>query len=85
MFQLRPGEAPKWQIVNIRDETVFTGTLRQCEDWLDLQENVSRPHRQPFAQMATLVRGLFGRFPARTSRSVTAGESCDFPRSPKFR
>ena len=74
MFQLRPAERDTWQILNSSDELVFTGSLRQCEDWLDHQENLTRPHRRPFAQLASRVRDAFAA--TRPARSVATADKC---------
>ena len=74
MFQLRPAERSYWQILNANDEPVFTGSLRQCEDWLDHQENLSRPHRRPFSQLASRVRSAFGRMAVGAASTVAAAD-----------
>lgn len=83
MFQLRPAQGDTWQILNARDEKVFTGSLRQCEDWLDQQENLT-PQRRPFFQVAAGIRHLLSRLSVRSVRSVPA-EQCEFPPQPKYR
>ena len=77
MFQLRPAERNSWQILNGNDEPVFTGSLRQCEDWLDHQENLNRPQRRPFfSQLATRVRAAFGRMSVGAAGTVAAADKC---------
>jgi len=39
MYRIRSICADQWTIVNESDRVVFTGTMRQCEDWLDYAEN----------------------------------------------
>ena len=73
MFQLRPADRETWQILNSSDELVFTGSLRECEDWLDHQENLGRPRRRPFAAMASRVRAAFSRLP---TRAVATADKC---------
>lgn len=41
MYRIQPVTGDQWTIVDERDESVFVGTLKQCEDWLDFQENAS--------------------------------------------
>jgi hypothetical protein len=36
-----PPSGDVWTIVDMRDQVVFTGTKRDCEDWLDYQENIA--------------------------------------------
>lgn len=74
MFQLRPAERSYWQILNANDEPVFTGSLRQCEDWLDHQENLTRPHRRPFSQLASRVRAAFGHMAVGAPGAVAAAD-----------
>lgn len=42
MYRIQQAAEEQWTIVDERDEVVFTGTLRGCEDWLDFQENAER-------------------------------------------
>jgi hypothetical protein len=30
-----------WTIIDAREQVVFTGTKRDCEDWLDYQDNIA--------------------------------------------
>ena len=76
MFQLRPVERETWQILNANDEPVFTGSLRQCEDWLDHQENLSRPHRRPFSALANRLRAAFRSVSVGTAGPMTAADKC---------
>ena len=41
-YGVRDLEFGQWQIVDGRGQTVFVGTKRQAEDWLDYQENAQR-------------------------------------------
>lgn len=36
--EIRHEEGDRWSVMN-EGAAVFSGTLRQCEDWLDFQEN----------------------------------------------
>ena len=85
MFQLRPAEREIWQILNSNDELVFSGSRRQCEDWLDRQENLTRLQRRPLAELASRVRTALSRLSARPARVVATAEKCEFPPEPKFR
>jgi hypothetical protein len=38
-WTLRQIDALRWAIVDETDRVHFQGTLRECEDWLDFQEN----------------------------------------------
>ena len=85
MFQLRPAQGETWHILNTRDEKLFTGSLRQCEDWLDHQENLKQPRRRPLATLATRLRSALHRLAARPAGSVATTDKCEFPPQPKFR
>ena len=76
MFQLRPPERETSQILNANDEPVFTGSLRQCEDWLDRQENLTRPQRPPFTHLAGRARAAFSRVSERAAGTVAAADNC---------
>ena len=39
MLRILPAIAGQWTIVDDHETVLFAGTLRQCEDWLDFQEN----------------------------------------------
>ncbi|MGQ0634349.1 MAG: hypothetical protein ACT4QC_07060 [Planctomycetaceae bacterium] len=44
MYRIQPETGERWTIVDLADQVVFAGSLRQCEDWLDQQENlVAKP------------------------------------------
>jgi len=38
-FEVRPAESDQWVVFDEDEQSVFTGTYRQCEDWLDVYEN----------------------------------------------
>jgi hypothetical protein len=42
MYKLRSFDDQRWAVVDPDDREVHVGTLRECEDWLDQRENVSR-------------------------------------------
>lgn len=42
MFRLSTYDENRWSLVDTHDETVFVGSLSECEDWLDQMENVQR-------------------------------------------
>ena len=42
MFRLSTHDENRWSLLDAHDETVFVGTLSECEDWLDRMENVQR-------------------------------------------
>jgi hypothetical protein len=61
-YEVRPAPNGRWTVVNDRDEVVFTGRWEQCEDWLDLHENV-RPgaqHNRSGGRLARMLRRLLG-------------------------
>jgi hypothetical protein len=42
MYSVNPCSETQWSIVDGNQRTVFIGTRRQAEDWLDFQENMAR-------------------------------------------
>ena len=42
MYQVRPTSEDRWAVVDLNAQIVFEGTRRECEDWLDRQENLPR-------------------------------------------
>lgn len=68
-----------WGIVDEHQQCVFEGTLRQCEDWLDHQENSEVPCRSRFWDAVFQpVRRLLGlaRQPSNV-RPSTRLQGCD--------
>jgi hypothetical protein len=68
MFQIRHSRDDRWIVIDRHEQPVFEGTLRECEDWLDLRENEARhraagvaPESRFLAAVRRLVAGLFGR------------------------
>ena len=41
MYKLRSFDDERWVVVDPGDQEVYTGTLRECEHWLDRQENIT--------------------------------------------
>lgn len=41
-YQVRPSQGENWSVVDDHGWCVFEGTVGQCEEWLDHQENVVR-------------------------------------------
>jgi len=75
MFRVEITQGDQWKIVVDNASTVFIGTMREAEDWLDSHENVQR---QPataggwFLSVVDLCRRLAARpFPARGSPPVS--------------
>jgi hypothetical protein len=67
MYRIHSVQGDQWTIVDEGGQPVFVGTKRQCEDWLDLQENIRpRPSRYK-----AWIRRLFAR---RTGQSVRGKE-----------
>lgn len=42
MYRVEQNDGETWAVLGPHEATVFTGTLRQCEHWLDRQENLNR-------------------------------------------
>ena len=42
MFRVEPTEGDHWKIVDQNDNTVFVGTMREAEEWLDCRDNLYR-------------------------------------------
>jgi hypothetical protein len=59
-YSIRHSEADRWTVINDDDMAVFTGSLRECEDWLDSWENAARPRRSLMRTLFDRMRGLFG-------------------------
>lgn len=59
MFRIQPVACEQWSIVDERDESVFVGTLGQCEDWLDFYENHQRREKVGLFRWWSLIRNLF--------------------------
>lgn len=76
MYRIRSINADHWTIVNDADRVMFTGSVRQCEDWLDYAENMERRQASApgwFQRLCELLhlRPLGRPAPAvRSSRSV---------------
>jgi hypothetical protein len=55
-FRVHSASGDQWTIIDERDQVVFVGTKRQCEDWLDCHENAQpRP-----SFLKAWIRALFG-------------------------
>ncbi len=57
-YTLRHIEDDQWDVHSADDVSVFVGTLRDCEDWLDRQENRERKRGSLFKSMSRWVRRL---------------------------
>jgi hypothetical protein len=55
-YRVHSVHGDQWTIIDDRDQVVFVGTMRQCEDWLDCHDN-SQP-RPSFVK--AWIRALFG-------------------------
>lgn len=42
MYRVKQLDNESWAIVDRGDATLFVGTMRQCEDWLDHRQNMDR-------------------------------------------
>ena len=65
MYSMRQAEPDRWSVIDSDDVQVFVGTLLECEDWLDHEENVSNPR---VSLVKSFVRRL-GRLFSRNDRS----------------
>jgi hypothetical protein len=45
-FELRPLERDQWGVYDEQDRLRWSGSLRDCEDWLDRDENAARGERR---------------------------------------
>ena len=85
MFRVEPTEGDHWKIVDQNDNTVFVGTMREAEEWLDCRDNL---YRRPataggwFRNSVKSVKRFFARLSApRTARpAVSSGSAADLPR-----
>lgn len=61
-YEVRPAQDGLWTVVNDRDQIVFTGNWQQCEDWLDLQQNIGTQPRTNRGRttLARVFRRLLG-------------------------
>jgi len=69
MHSIRRVEDDRWAVIDADDVTVFVGTLRECEDWLDRDENIHRPQRSWFRRLFGGILRVF----RGGSKSTTAG------------
>lgn len=51
----------QWAVINNDEKPLFTGTLRECEDWFDQKENLSRKQVSLIEKLTRKLRNLFGR------------------------
>lgn len=73
MYRIQTSTGAQWTIVDEREEVVFVGTLRECEDWLDFQENAQRKSRESRGWLSQLWR-WFRRQPAAEMRQSARGD-----------
>jgi hypothetical protein len=76
MFRLSTHDENRWSLLDAHDETVFVGTLSECEDWLDRMENVQRATVEKQWMFHRAIRRLLSYFsrksrPPHTSASAT--------------
>ena len=63
-YQLRHLTDDRWEIVGELEDTVFTGTLADCEAWLDGEErlqNLLLPKQNLAAQAAAWLHQVYAR------------------------
>ena len=63
MLQLQLADRDRWTIVDEQNQLRFAGTLHECEDWLDFQDNVRQCSAVRGSWWQTL-RQAIGRFAA---------------------
>lgn len=61
MHSIRHAAKNQWNVLDENDEVVFRGTLSQCEDWLDLQENRRIRYESGHNWLTRFVRRILGR------------------------
>lgn len=62
MFSIRYESENRWSVTDQNDETVFKGSLPECEDWLDHHENQSRRQEANGSRLMRFVRKLLQPF-----------------------
>ncbi len=84
MFHVERIAGDQWKVIDEDCRTVFIGTMRQAEDWLDCQENARRQPVPTGVWLRNLVvawRRILARpFAARNFRSGSQLTASDFPR-----
>ena len=78
MFRLSTHDENKWSLLDAHDDTVFVGTLLECEDWLDRMENVQRSSVEKQWVVHRAFRSLLAFF-SRKSRSSHQSTSSKNP------
>ncbi|MGE5191559.1 MAG: hypothetical protein ACM3U2_03600 [Deltaproteobacteria bacterium] len=64
MFHVEFISGDQWKVVDENKNVVFVGTMREAEEWLDLQENVQRrpvPARRRRWKLLGALRGLLAK------------------------
>lgn len=79
MFSIRHVEEDRWAVISEDDVSLFLGTLRECEDWLDAHENQSRPRRGFFGWLRSLFRGEPSSAPKQNESNSRQDERVDQP------
>jgi hypothetical protein len=66
MYRIASAAGSQWAIVDETDRVWFVGTPRECEDWLDLQENLQRQQqkRAHWRRFISSLMRFFRRDPA---------------------
>jgi hypothetical protein len=79
MHYLKHVDGKSWAIYDDGDNKVFVSTRRQCEEWLDLRENLARTGT--CCWLKRLWRYLLPRF-AQNRRTETAADSTTVAKVP---
>ena len=75
MFRLTTHEENRWSLINENEETVFVGTLSECEDWLDRMENIQRRSDKKKWRVHRAIRGLLCLFSRKTQTPTEPASS----------
>lgn len=75
MFRLTTNDENQWSLLDENEETVFVGTLSECEDWLDQMENVQRRTNKKKWRLHRAFRRLMSFFSRKTHSSTKSVSS----------
>jgi hypothetical protein len=84
MFRVEPTQGDQWRIVDENDNTVFVGTMREAEEWLDCRDNAFRQTATAggwLRNSVNSVKRFFARLSAaRAARPTFPGSAADLRR-----
>ena len=81
MNYLKHVDGKSWAIYDDGNDKVFVGTRRQCEEWLDLQENLARTGTCCCGWLKRLGQSLLPRF-MQNRKTETAADSTTVAKVP---